>query len=236
MKKNSIVPLYQQLADEIRQKINSGQYMPGDRLLTEAELSQQFEVSRITVRKAIELLTEDGIVVRKQGIGTFVAEKKLHRVMNNQVLSFTEMSQMSGVNPSADLLSVAWETPSAAIQHHLHMNSKEKVLKVVRIRKNDGIPVMLETNYYPERMAFLLQENLSRSTYEIFRDRGIIPTHSVKTVEICYATDEEAEILGVAVNQAIMLQKDEVTDQNGEMIHFTKLLINSERYQLTIII
>ena len=89
-----MVPLYQQLSEKIKQQITDGKLKAGDKLMTEAEFSQHFEVSRITVRKAIELLADDGFVVRKQGIGTFVAEKKLHRVVDNQIISFTEMSKM----------------------------------------------------------------------------------------------------------------------------------------------
>ena len=74
MIKNSMVPLYQQLSEKIKQQITDGKLKAGDKLMTEAEFSQHFEVSRITVRKAIELLADDGFVVRKQGIGTFVAE------------------------------------------------------------------------------------------------------------------------------------------------------------------
>ena len=69
MVKNSIIPLYQQLSDEIKEQILLGKLKAGDRLMTEAELSQQYEVSRITVRKAIELLVDEGYVLRKQEIG-----------------------------------------------------------------------------------------------------------------------------------------------------------------------
>lgn len=98
MVKNSIIPLYQQLSDEIKEQILLGKLKAGDRLMTEAELSQQYEVSRITVRKAIELLVDEGYVLRKQGIGTFIAEKKLRRVVDseNLVRSFSETSRMSG--------------------------------------------------------------------------------------------------------------------------------------------
>ena len=106
MIKNSMIPLYQQLADEIRQEIAGGKLKPGDKIMTEAEFSKAFHVSRITVRKAIDQLVEDECVVRRQGLGTFVAEKKLHRVMKNQVVSFTEMSELSGSVPSAELVSV----------------------------------------------------------------------------------------------------------------------------------
>lgn len=235
MIKNSIIPLYQQLSEEIKQQIVDGKLRPGDKLMTEAEFSQNFQVSRITVRKAIELLVDDGYIIRKQGIGTFVAEKKLHRVMKDQILSFTEMSKLDGRSSSSELISVEWVVPDGSISKHLHLEENEQVLKIVRLRKNDDIPVMLEENYYPRKMAFLLEENLLGSTYEVFRKRGLNPSHSIKTVELCYATSDEARLLGVEEHQALLLQKDEVTDQNQEMLHYSKLLTNPQRYRLTII-
>lgn len=234
MNKNSMVPLYQQLSDKIKEQIIEGQLKPGDRLPTEAEFSQKFDVSRITVRKAIELLVEDEYVIRKQGIGTFVAEKKLNRVMKNQTVSFTEMSQMSGRIPSAELISVEWIMPDTSIARHLHMEQEEKVIKLVRLRKNDGESVMIEENYYPKKYDFLLQENLLGSTYEVFRSHGLFPTHFVNTVEICYADAEEARYLEIGENEVLLLQKAEVTDQNGEVLHYCKTLTNPKRYRLTI--
>lgn len=237
MVKNSIIPLYQQLSDEIKEQIILGKLKAGDRLMTEAELSQQYEVSRITVRKAIELLVDEGYVMRKQGIGTFIAEKKLRRVVDsdNLVRSFSETSRMSGQEPSSELLSMEWILPETSIQHHLHVNEGEKVLKIVRLRKIDGIPVMVETNYYPQKMDFLLQSNLTGSTYEVFREHGLIPSHAIRSIQICYATAEEAHLLGVEENQPLLLQSEETTDQNHEPIHYSKVVVNSQRYRLTVI-
>ena len=214
MIKNSMVPLYQQLSEKIKQQITDGKLKAGDKLMTEAEFSQHFEVSRITVRKAIELLADDGFVVRKQGIGTFVAEKKLHRVVDNQIISFTEMSKMDGHVPSAELITVEWMIPDGSIAKRLKVDENEKVLRIVRLRK---------------------KENLLGSTYEFFHNHGLIPTHSVKTVEICYATPEEAQRLGVPEKHALLLQKDEVFDQDDEVLHYSKLLTNPQRYRLTIV-
>ena len=82
LNKNSSIALYQQLIEEIQNMIFQGKLMEGDRLMTEAELSETYEVSRITVRKAIEYLVEEGILVKRQGIGTFVAQKRLKRNMD----------------------------------------------------------------------------------------------------------------------------------------------------------
>lgn len=237
MVKNSGVPLYQQLSDEIKAQITGGKLKAGDRLMTEAEFSQQYEVSRITVRKAIELLVDEGYVMRKQGIGTFIAEKKVRRVVDsdNLVRSFSETCRMNGQEPSSELLSVEWLVPEVAVQHRLHVGEDEKVLKIVRLRKVDGIPVMVETNYYPRRMDFLLRENLTSSTYEIFREHGFIPTHAVRTVQICYATLEEAKLLGVEERQPLLLQSEETTDQNHQILHCSKVVVNSQHYRLTVI-
>lgn len=115
------------------------------------------------------------------------------------------------------------------------MTAQDKVLKIVRVRKNDGRPVMIEESFYPERLGFLMGGNLTGSTYEILRSHGLEPSHGTKTFRICSATAEEAALLETVKNQALLLQKDVVTDQNGEVLHYTKMLINSERYQLTII-
>ena len=83
MNKHSATPLYQQLVDSIKEQILSGKIKEGDKLMTEQEFSEAYNVSRITVRKAMEMLSDEGIVVKKQGIGTFVASKKLNRVMES---------------------------------------------------------------------------------------------------------------------------------------------------------
>ena len=99
--------------------------------------------------------------------------------------------------------------PDGSIAKRLKVDENEKVLKDRAPAQNDDIPVMIEDSYYPKRMEFLLKENLLGSTYEFFHNHGLIPTHSVKTVEICYATPEEAQRLGVPEKHALLLQKDE---------------------------
>ena len=118
-----------------------------------------------------------------------------------------------------------------AIENRMITHSPE----VVEMLQGFDIPVMIEDSYYPKRMEFLLKENLLGSTYEFFHNHGLIPTHSVKTVEICYATPEEAQRLGVPEKHALLLQKDEVFDQDDEVLHYSKLLTNPQRYRLTIV-
>ena len=88
--KSSSIPLYQQLYEKLRDEINEGRYPAGSRLPTEAELSEAYQVSRVTVRKAMEQLEKEDLLVRKVGKGTFVREHKVSRQLN-PVMSFSEM-------------------------------------------------------------------------------------------------------------------------------------------------
>ena len=103
LNKNSSVPLYQQLIDEIKSQITQGDLKEGDKIPTEVELSEIYNVSRITIRKAIELLVEDEILIKRQGIGTFVAAKKLNRNMNG-FMGFSQSCLAEGRRPGTQLM------------------------------------------------------------------------------------------------------------------------------------
>ena len=203
-------PLYQQLVDSVN-------------------------VSRITVRKAFEILADEGYVTKRQGIGTFVSARKLNNFNEGQMRGFTEMCIKDGKVPSSELISAGWVSNLPSISHHLHVPEEEPILRVLRVRKCDGVPVMVEDGYFPKRFSYLMSEDLCGSTFEIFRRHGTKPSHFSKIMDICYATKFEAQKLEVRERQALLLQKDMAFDQNGDAIHYTKLVINPERYKLTII-
>jgi len=140
-----------------------------------------------------------------------------------------------GKVPSSELISAGWVSNLPSISHHLHVPEEEPILRVLRVRKCDGVPVMVEDGYFPKRFSYLMSEDLCGSTFEIFRRHGTKPSHFSKIMDICYATKFEAQKLEVRERQALLLQKDMAFDQNGDAIHYTKLVINPERYKLTII-
>ena len=186
------------------------------------------------MRKAFEILADEGYVTKRQGIGTFVSAKKVNNFNEGQARGFTEMCMQDGNVPSSELISVGWVSNVPSISRHLQVPEEDPVLRVLRVRKCDGVPVMVEDGYFPKRFSYLMSEDLCGSTFEIFRKHGTEPTHFSKIVGICYATKFEAQKLEVRERQALLLQKDITYDQNGEVIHYTKLVINPERYKLTI--
>ena len=222
-------PLYQQLVDSVKAQIRDGILKEDDRLGSEQD------ISRITVRKAFEILADEGYVTKRQGIGTFVSARKLNNFNEGQMRGFTEMCIKDGKVPSSELISAGWVSNLPSISHHLHVPEEEPILRVLRVRKCDGVPVMVEDGYFPKRFSYLMSEDLCGSTFEIFRRHGTEPSHFSKIMDICYATKFEAQKLEVRERQALILQKDMAFDQNGDAIHYTKLVINPERYKLTII-
>lgn len=237
MIKNSAVPLYQQLVESVKEQIASGELQENDRLMTEQELSTAYGVSRITVRKAMEILSDEGIVVRRQGIGTFVASRKLNRIFDkNNVLSFTETCEMNGSKASAELVSLEQKKASVSIAVHLGIKEGEKIICIRRIRSCDGRKVVLEENNFSEKYSYLLGEDLSGSLYATLKKHGAVPAHARKTVGICFPTRTEQDALEVAEGQPLLLHKDTVLDAEGNVIHYTKQIINPEHYELTIVI
>ena len=98
LKQDAMTPLYVQLMDTVEKDIKSGRYKPGDKIMTESEMAKTYGVSLITVRKAIGSLMEKGLVVRKQGKGTFVTKPKFSRNIK-RLQSFSEMCDQMGVVP-----------------------------------------------------------------------------------------------------------------------------------------
>ena len=228
-------PLYQQLVDSVKAQIRDGILKEDDRLGSEQDISREYNVSRITVRKAFEILADEGYVTKRQGIGTFVSARKLNNFNEGQMRGFTEMCIKDGKVPSSELISAGWVSNLPSISHHLHVPEEEPILRVLRVRKCDGVPVMVEDGYFPKRFSYLMSEDLCGSTFEIFRRHGTEPSHFSKIMDICYATKFEAQKLEVRERQALILQKDMAFDQNGDAIHYTKLVINPDRSPLTLL-
>ena len=152
MKLNNTIatPLYKQLEEKIRKEIDAGERAAGSRLPTENELSESYHVSRVTVRKALAVLSESGYLERKSGKGTFVAEKKLQRNIT-EVISFSDMCRMKNATPGAKTIKIALEDPSERDLTEMSLHKGDKILVVERIRYMDNVPVILEFNKFPAK-------------------------------------------------------------------------------------
>ena len=178
-------PLYKQLEDQLKEEIDTGKRKAGSRLPTENELSTTYNVSRVTVRKALAGLSELGYLDRKSGKGTFVAEKRIQRNISKGVTGFSEMCRTMGAVPGAKTIKIAIEDPTEKDMELMHITPDKKILVLERIRYADEKPVLLEINRFPESFSFLFGENLNdTSLYDVLQNHNIIFDHSDKTLDI----------------------------------------------------
>ncbi len=233
LNKDCSISLYQQLADGIKKDIAEGKLKEGERIMTETELSRTYDISRITVRKAIEILVEDGVLIKKQGIGTFVASKRLTRNMG-VFTGFTQNCETDGKKPGTRLLSASLEDPSGNDEKHLGIREGEKVIVIRRLRFIDDVPVLIEENHFSTSYAFLLSMDLEKSLYSLLREQGIFPYGGKRTVNIGKASREEASLLGIKGGSDLLVMKDICITQDGKIIHTCKSLIVPDRYQVVI--
>lgn len=180
----SAKPLYKQLEAALKEAIARGEYKPGQQIPTENELSVRWQVSRVTVRKALDALTRENLLTRVSGKGTFVSGEKFQRSMTG-IMSFSELCQSQGRRPGSRTIKSVFESVDDETKALLNMNDGEKAVVIERIRYADDVAVSLETVHLPPRFAFLLDEDLNNhSLYECLREKyHLWFTHSRKMIE-----------------------------------------------------
>ena len=140
--------IYKSVADRLRIRINNAQLQIGDTLPAEKYLAQQYGVSRMTIRKAITMLIEWGLVERRHGSGTYVTKKDLQHETKG-LNGFTELIQQQGRTLSSQVLAFRTMPAPPAIANQLRINTNEPIYYSNRIRSVDGRPLLLEDSYMP---------------------------------------------------------------------------------------
>lgn len=143
---------------------------PGDRLLPEVEMAKYYQVSVITARKAMDELAAQGFIEKKQGKGTFVTSPKYGRDYTH-IQGFSESCLARGLKPGARLLQKEIVAPKSSILESLGLDENSQTVKIVRLRYVNDEPMVIETSYFPLDYAFLLQENLDGSLFQVLREK-----------------------------------------------------------------
>lgn len=233
LEKKSQSPLYQQLMTRLKNDITAGVYAPGARIPSEQLLCDLYGVSRVTVRKAMLDLVQEGLLVRHQGKGTFVADERLRRDLH-QITSFTAACLEKGHRAGAKLISAEFGEATAEDIEKLGVQEGEPVLEICRVRLCDDEPVMLEMNRYGARYSFLRDDAERGSLYEQLRARGVIPASAIHDISLGYATPYVSKHLPVSPGDAMLILDELVMDQHGEPLHTSRQWIRGDRYTFRI--
>ena len=213
-------PLYLQIKETILQQIHQKELTPGDKLLSEAQFQKRFNVSRITVRKAIYELVEEGYLTRLQGKGTFV---KNRQQAQQQSLSLTQLCLEQGKKLTSDVLSLQ-ELPVPAEFSNLF--NSETVLSVQRLRKINGVPIMLENNFFPMHFTFLFEEDLTGSLYQVLNRFAVEPKYKgMNQVSISELTEEQAKLFNVQSGLSVIHHRGTVYDSKNQLVLASEELV-----------
>lgn len=197
-------PLYQQIFEDIKASIENGRYVPQQRIPSEPELSEEYGVSRITVRRAIEELCADGYLVKQQGRGTFVSTPHINRrlLQTTAAQSFSSVCRENGMEPGARLVNrqIVPARPDEA--GFLQLDEGALLLYIQRVRTADGQPIFEENVFLPyEGYQVLLSDPLDNvSLFDaIERVGGRRPAKTRRrTIEAVRATSEQAGELAIS--------------------------------------
>lgn len=228
-------PRYQQLADQVRTDILSGAYDFGARLPSETDLARRFGVSRGTVIKAFDLLVKEGMAVRRQGAGTFVARASLRREPG-RLSSFSETVAAQGKLATQRIVSLDMATDAQCRS----VGCFEPAIRLVRLRLVDGVTSSIHTALVPQSVADAMPpDHAARmrdvsvtdfSLYAALEAAGIQITHAVETVTSRLALSTEATALSIATPAAVMVVNRRSTDTAGRLIEVTEAVYQSGYY------
>ena len=217
-------PLYDLIEQNLRELILRGQLMMGETVPSEWELADLYGVSRLTVRTALDNLTRQGWLIRRHGVGTFVAHPNVTEISPSK-LSFTEQMRAIGRQPSSRLISLHVVEADAELANMLKLEQGESAIEIVRVRLADGEPILLETSYLSQKRFPGLEsatELTSSSLYEwLATHYQTSVTMMDQTLEPVLLKEDQAQYLESQTGTPAMLSKVLAYTNGAEPIEFS---------------
>ncbi|WP_175638261.1 GntR family transcriptional regulator [Metabacillus schmidteae] len=233
--KNSPLPLYYQLEEQIKKSIETENLQPGDALPSERELSESYQISRMTVRQAITNLVNKGYLFREKGKGTFVSNQKFEQNLQG-LTSFTEDMKARNLVPGSKLLHFEIYPADDDIKARLSLKEDEFIYKIKRLRLANNDPIAVETSYLPVNLVpGLTPDILASSIYTyIEQDLELTIGHASQTVEAAIVDAEDQQHLNINKGVPILLIQRETYLENGTPLELVRSSYRADKYKFKI--
>ena len=232
---NSLTPLYVQLTEYLQYQIRSGAYGSGCKLPSERELAEEFNVSRMTARQALQQLVQNGLAYSQVGKGTFVRVSKINQELR-ELTSFTEEMDRRGSHTSSRVLMAKVGQATDSVAEHLQIPPESQVVILQRVRLADNQPLALETSHLNAlRCPGILQgHNFSQqSLYRVLREvYGIRIVWANQWIEARLPNQHECDSLNIAPQMPILDLTRVTFNDIDEPIEFVRSAYIGERYTL----
>ncbi|HLR42845.1 MAG TPA: GntR family transcriptional regulator [Pseudogracilibacillus sp.] len=227
----SFVPLYHQLKEIIERTIETGEWNPGDKILSENEFRELYEVSRNTVQKAIDELVQEGVLERKQGRGTFVSKPKIDQPLIG-FYSFSKVISSQGMVSKDIILDIQTEQVHYNLAQELQIANNEEVISLKRLRTANGEPIILETSYLPKKYVSEIKKQ-DLDTYSLYdlleKKHDVFVVKAKETFEPVLVREEEGELLEVEAGSPGLLLDRIAYDLDGNIIEYCRSIVRGDR-------
>lgn len=237
--KNSQQPLYMQLMKEIKEQIQSGYFNPGEQIPTELQLSEIYQVSRITVRRTIEELCAQGVLVKRQGKGTFVEAPRIYRkIENDNHMSFSESCRANGRLPSSHIISCKTMDAENWQNEFLNLAGNRQLYHIERVLSADDLPIIYEHIYIPvSRVPNFQADSLENGSFTRMLAEEYQIEESEKgrsTVEARLIPKEISQYLKMNVGEPVMILTSYINDRDENPLYISYEIIAGGRYRISI--
>jgi GntR family transcriptional regulator len=224
------VPFYKQLRNKILDEIESGKLKQGDKLPSERELAEQFQISRMTARHTLSMLEREGVVERRVGSGTFINNKKIEMdfVTFN---SFTKNMLNKGLIPSTQILSIQKMEATANLAQKLKLAQGDMMFAIKRLRLVNETPIAIEESFLPEKLCPGLNDIITEndSLYELLeREYGIVLVMAKEYMQVTVSDESESKLLKIRSESPCIFQEAVAFDKNEQEIEFSTSLTRSD--------
>jgi GntR family transcriptional regulator, N-acetylglucosamine utilization regulator len=223
---------YVQLYRYISSSISNGAFVADTQLPAEREIAEFADVSRVTVRKAMSKLVQEGALVRRQGAGSFVSSHpgppKLEQSLS-ALTSFTEYMQRRGMVSTSLVLETSKSHPTPDEMVKFGLGPSDFTSRIKRVRSADGVPMAIETSCLP---SDILNDpgDVTTSIYAVLRKLNLAPVRAIQRINATNVNDEDAKILGLTPGEAVLTIQRTAYLKNGRPVEFTAGIYRSDIY------
>jgi GntR family transcriptional regulator len=220
--KSSPIPYYEQLRAILGRSMAEGRLRVGAQLPSEAQLCDDYGVSRTVVRQALNELANEGLISRQKGKGSFVAPPKIDEHLAQSLTGLAEEVRERGQTLTNDILAFEKVSPAEHISQVLGLESGEPAVFLERLRSIDGEPWNVTSTYLPFDLCepLLALDMRERSLYASLEELGLFLHHGRRTIEATVAGDEQAMLLGIPPRSPVLLLKSVAYLENGRPIEY----------------
>lgn len=231
--KKSPIPVYYQLKNIILDKIRNGEYPEGSLIPSERDLGESLNISRMTVRQALNQLVTEGVLYREKGKGTYVSKSK---IVQRNIMSFSETVKKKGLTPSTHVLEFARITDRPDIKEMLDLSPNDGLYCFKRLRLANDLPIAIEEVFIPEKHCPNLEKHdLESSLYKLLKDEYSLSVNYMdSSVEAAKPSREEKRLLGLADGTPVLrISSVSYNDEGVKLLH-QRDVYRSDEYNYTV--